>query len=492
MSDLNFLPAREIAQTIKERRVSSTEILEACLTQISKHNPKLNAICTLDEERARQKAKEADEAIAIGENWGPLHGVPITIKDIFETARLRTTAGYKPLKNYIPERDATAVARLRGAGAIIFAKTNPAELAGDYQSSNDIFGRANNPWNLHCTAGGSSGGSAAAVAAGFSPLDLGDDIAGSIRQPAHFCGIFGLKPTDRRVSTAGHIPEVPGMPKCIRQMLTVGPLARCIEDLQLSFSLIAGADPRQPEIPPVPLDRATQKSLQNLRLAWMDGWKEVPVASEIKNAMETVATQLSDAGVRVEPWMPPSFNLEETLKLYYRIAALNLVYSQPINFDAASKSLPLLFREMTRGDKELRKIGNLGDALPELFNPTLKRYFEALTDRDRLTARMDLDLELWDAWLCPVAVTTAFTHRSKGAAIEVDGRQIPYMLANGAYTAPFSLTGHPVVAIPVGQTKAGLPVGMQIVGKRWKEMELLAIAQQISEIVGNFQRPSMQ
>jgi amidase len=229
MSDLVFTPAYQLAEMIRDRPlggsllehriVSAVEVVDAHLEQIAKHNTKLSAICTLDEERARQQALLADEALARGENWGTLHGVPITIKDIFETAGLRTTAGYKPLKDYIPQQDATAVARLREAGAIILGKTNPAELASDYQSTNDLFPRVNNPWNLDYTPGGSSGGSAAAVAAGLSPLDLGSDIAGSIRQPAHLCGVFGLKPTDRCVSTAGHIPEVPG--KCLTSWLLV-------------------------------------------------------------------------------------------------------------------------------------------------------------------------------------------------------------------------------------------------------------------------------
>jgi amidase len=233
MSDLVFTPAHELARMIRERVVSSVEVLDAYLGKISKHNSQLNAICTLDSENAQKRAKEADEALARGENWGMLHGVPITIKDCLETAGLRTTSGYKPLKDYVPQEDATVVSRLRNAGAIILGKTNLAKLASDWQGINDIFPRVNNPWNLNYTAGGSSSGSAAAVAAGLSALDIGDDFGGSIRQPSHFCGIYGLKPTDRRIPTTGHIPEIPGKFRCIRQMLTVGPLARSIEDLRL-------------------------------------------------------------------------------------------------------------------------------------------------------------------------------------------------------------------------------------------------------------------
>lgn len=489
MSDLVFTPAYQLAQMIRDRVVCAVEVLDAHLVHIAKHNSSLNAICTLDEERARQRAKLADEALARGENWGILHGVPITIKDIFETAGLLTTAGYKPLKDYIPEQDATAVARLRAAGAIILGKTNPAELASDYQGTNDLFPRVNNPWNLNYTPGGSSSGNAAAIAAGLSPLDLGDDIAGSLRQPAHFCGVFTLKPTDRRVSTAGHIPEVPGMPRCIRQMLTVGPLARSIEDLRLCLQLIAGTDLRQPDIPPVPLDTLAPESLKALRIAWTDEFPPFPVASEIRLAMQAVFNTLVQTGVQIEPWVPPGFDFAAALQLYNVVVAYTMLYAQPVDLDAVGKTMPVMFREWTQGEKELRSLYNVTGVLPTFLNPTIKGYFQALQERDRLIAQMEQALEQWDVWLCPVAITTAFTHRPKGAAVEVDGKKVPYFLASGAYTMPFNLTGHPVVVIPIGQTKDGLPIGMQIVGKRWKEMELLAIAQQLTEKTVGFQRP---
>ncbi|MBW4624046.1 MAG: amidase [Brasilonema octagenarum HA4186-MV1] len=490
MTDLVFTPAHQLARMIRARTVSAVEVFDAHLTQIVKHNTKLNAICTLDEKRARQRAKQADEALARGENWGVLHGVPITIKDIFETAGLRTTAGYKPLKDYIPKQDATAVARLRAAGAVILGKTNQAELAGDFQSTNDIFPRVNNPWNLDYTAGGSSGGSAAAVAAGLSPLDLGSDIAGSIRQPAHLCGVFGLKPTDRRVSRAGHIPEVPGMPRCIRQMLTAGPFARSIEDLTLCLQLIAGADLRQPEIPPVGLDTPAPQSLQTLRIAWTDEFSAFGVASEIRLAMQAVANTLVQTGVQIEQWVPPGFDFAAGLQLYNVVVAYTMLYSQPINLDAVGKTISVMFREWTQGDKELRSLYSITGVLPTFLNPTMKGYFQALEERDRLIAQMEQALLQWDVWLCPVAMTTAFTHRPKGEAVEVDGKKVPYFMASGAYTMPFSLTGHPVVVIPIGQTKDGLPIGMQIVGKRWREMELLAIATELNKVIGAFQRPS--
>jgi amidase len=489
MSDLVFTSACQLAQMIRDREVSAVEVLDAHLEQIAKHNSKLNAICTLDEEQSRQRAKQADEDLDQGKNWGVLHGIPMTVKDIFETAGFRTTSGYKPLKDYIPRQDAAVIARLKATGAIILGKSNLAELAGDFQSTNSLFPRVNNPWNLDCTAGGSSGGSAAAIATGLTPLELGNDFGGSMRQPAHFCGVYSLKPTDRRVSTRGHIPEVPGMPKCIRQMMTVGCFARSIEDLRLCFSVIAGADPLQPDVPPVPLDTLSSKSLQDLQISWIDAWDEVPVFSEIKAAIESVAQTLAQSGATVQRWQPENLDLAEMFRVCNQVTAFNNVYAQPPNWETNLRALGFIFREATQSEKSLRNLSNLSQLLPTLLNPKLKDYFEALTERDHLIVQMDQALAQWDVLLCPVSATPAFTHRPSGTAIEIDGRQVPYGLASGAYTMPFAFTGHPVIVIPIGKTQTGLPIGLQVIGKRWREMELLAITQEIDQVVGGFQRP---
>ncbi len=487
MSNLVFFSASQLAKLISEGTISAVEVLEAHLAQITQHNPQLNAICTLNDKVARQQAIQADEALRFGENWGKLHGVPITIKDALETAGLGTTAGYLPLKDYIPQRDATVVARLKAEGAIILGKTNLAESCGDFQGINDLFPRVNNPWNLNYTPGGSSSGGAAAIAAGLSPLDICSDIGGSIRQPAHFCGVYGLKPTDRRVPTTGHLPEIPGMPRCIRQMLTVGCLARCIEDLRLCLQIIAGADTFQPDIPPVGLDTPTPKNIQQLRIAWIDEWDNFPVASEIKSTIQLAVKKLIDQGLQAKKWVP-KFDFVAAWQVYFKVATYNLIYSQPSTFDYTRKSLAFLWRETTGGERQFQHISQVANIVFSVFlNPSLKGYFEVLTQRDQMIAQMDKELEPWDVYLCPVAITPAFTHRRKGEAVEIDGKKVPYMMASGAYTIPFSLTGHPVVVIPIGQTQTGLPIGLQIIGKRWQDMELLAIAEIINNKIGYFQ-----
>ncbi|MEM9009386.1 MAG: amidase [Cyanobacteria bacterium P01_F01_bin.86] len=490
MNNLVFTPAYQLAHMIRDRKVSAVEVLEAYLTQIDQHNSNVNAICTLDEENARSKAKRADEALLKGEKWGALHGVPITVKDLFETSGLLTTAGSKSLQDYIPQHDATAVSRLRAAGAILLGKTNVGDLAGGYQGLNDIFPRVNNPWNLDFTTGGTSSGSAAAISAALSPLDLCSDFGGSIRQPAYFCGIYGFKPTDRRVPTTGHIPEVPNAPRCMRQMLTVGGLARSIEDLRLCLQIIAGADSRQPDIPPVPLDQPSHKPLQTRRIAWSDEWSSYPVAGAIKSAMQSIAAQLTDNGVAVEPWCP-DFDFLAAWRCYYKLASYNLIYAQSLTLDENLKNLAFLVRDSTQGDRDFRELGSIaGAGAPVYANTTLKGYFETLTERDQFTAQMDEALAPWDAWLCPVAMTPAFTHCKRGAAITIDGRSVPYSMASGAYVVTFNLTGHPVVVIPIGFTHNGLPIGMQIVGKRWQEMELMELAQELDQVIGAFQHPT--
>jgi amidase len=308
MNTLVFATVHELATGIRQRRMSATEVLDAYLAQIARHNPALNALVTLDAERARRRAHEADAALARGEVWGPLHGVPITIKDAIETAGLRTTSGFPPLADSIPATDATVVARLRAAGAIILGKTNLPTLCGDVQTDNPLFGRSNNPWDVARTPGGSTGGGAAAVAAGLSALEIGSDYGGSMRGPAHFCGVYALKPTDRRLPDAGHIPELPGAPQGVRHMARIGPLARSVADLALALRLLAGPDGQDWDVPPVPLEPAPQRALREVRLAWTDDFGGVPITVDTKAALTKLAGEVQRLGTPIERRFPGAFD----------------------------------------------------------------------------------------------------------------------------------------------------------------------------------------
>jgi amidase len=489
MDKLTFLTATELASLIHDRRVSSQEVLEAHLSQIAIHNPSIKAIVTMDEQGVRQRAKEADEVLARGGIWGPLHGVPVTIKDVFETAGMRTTSSFKPLAAYVPKQDATVVARLRGAGAIILGKTNTCEMAGDEQTNSPLFGRTNNPWNLERTPGGSSGGSAAAVASGMSPLDIGSDIGGSVRNPAHFCGVSSLKPSDYRVPFTGHIPPPPGTKGrgLLRYFLTPGPLARSVQDLRLTLSIIAGPDEREWEVPPVPLEPAPKRELQELRIAWSDDFG-IPTSNEIRTALANFAAELTRLGCHVERRDPSEFDYFQALQVYgiLKEAALT-VHSAPLH-------LPRIF---WRSVAELIPSSNpTPRGLMRGAGATLRNYAMALSQRDVFIAKMERFLSDWDVWLCPVAALPAYPHlpsrnpiEQLRATVEVDGQKIPYLLATSVYTGLFNLTGNPVVVIPLARTKEGLPIGVQVVGKRWDDMALLNIAEQLTHVTGDFQSP---
>jgi amidase len=235
-------------------------------------------------------AREADAALARGEVWGPLHGVPFTLKDAHSTAGMRTTTG-SPLLDHVPKEDSTIAARLKAAGGVLLGKTNLAEMLADFQSTNPIFGRTSNPWDLERTSGGSSGGAAAALAAGMTPFEIGTDLSGSIRIPAHFCGLFGLKPTENRVSTIGMIPGLPA-PRSVRMMSCIGPMARTVEDLALLYTIIAGPDGRDTEVQPVPVEAAPKVELKDLRIAFAPTIPGFPVAVELRERVEGLAHQL--------------------------------------------------------------------------------------------------------------------------------------------------------------------------------------------------------
>jgi amidase len=454
MSELTFRSASELARLIRERHVSAVEVLEAHLAQIERHNPALNAIVTLDADGARRRALEADGELRRGGPVGPLHGVPITLKDCHATAGMRTTSGYAPLADYVPEADSTIAARLRAGGAVILGKTNVSELLAHFQTDNDLFGRTNNPWDIDRTAGGSSGGAAAAIAAGLIPLDIGSDIGGSIRIPAHCCGIVGLKPTERRVSNHGHIPDLPQHPRSTRVMNCCGPMARHIDDLELAMRLIAGADGRDTEVPPVPFGDVPHVDPRDLRLSWtatVPGW---PVSGEIAAAVERLAGGLARHAARVEEVALP-LDLDTQVALRQRLRGFVRVFRDP---------------------------------LPDTGPPSAADYFQTLHERDAAIIAWERFFERWDAYLYPIAATTAFPHCPRDMPIPVDDGEIPYPQWAAA-CLPCNLTGHPAVAIPIGLDQRGLPIGVQIVGPRWSDERLLGIARAVAEVVGPFPHP---
>jgi amidase len=486
MDAIPFKTASDLASAIRDGELSASDVLEAHLSRIERLNPKLNAIVTLEADTARLQARQADADLAQGKLWGPLHGVPFTVKDTFETAGVRTTSSHSPLTNYIPRQNATVVARLKAAGAILLGKTNTPELAGNVQTDSPIFGRGNNPWDLERTPGGSTGGGAAAVAARLSPLEIGSDIGGSVRIPAHCCGIYSLKPTEHLVSGAGHIPDLPGMPKAVYHMNAFGPLARSVGDLSLVLPLMAGPDPRDVGVPPVPLTPVPDQSLQNLRLAWTDRFGEVQASAETRAALEGLAQGLSERGCQVQELTPWTFDFDQAWNAYGIIFGVESSVWQP----AHQRWYRYLTEPMRYpNDPVTQNIGKAADM-------SMARYMRALDQREAAIQALEATLDHWDLLVCPVCTTPAFTHRPMGTDIPsqpdpVDGQPYPYWVATTYFTCPFNLTGNPVVVLPIGLSQRGLPLGVQLVGRRWQDMRLLAMASQIADVLEPLPNPPL-
>lgn len=453
--DLAFSSATDLAAMIAERKISAVEALDAHLAQIDRHNEAVNAVVILDREGARGGAEKADAALARGDTPGPLHGVPFTLKDAHETASMKTTVGFPPFANYVPQSDSPVVARLKASGAVLVGKTNVAAMLGDWQSDNPLFGRTSNPWDLSRTAGGSSGGAAAAVATGMTPFEVGTDMQDSIRLPAAFCGVYGLKPTEHRISLAGAFPDPGGAPRSVRLMSCVGPLARNPEDLALIYRIIAGPDGTDTDLVPVPIDPTSKLQLNSLRITFASTFPGFPIAAEISAAVERLAAGLASAGASSGEARLPKLDLHDDLAEGGRLIGMMLEAAQPEQ--------------------------------PEQPTP-VSRWFAALARRDRSILAWERFFETCDALLCPVAMTTAFAHCKPGTKLKVNGKDESYRMLP-AYGAVFNYSGHPAVAIPCGQDSNGVPVGLQLVGRHWSEARLLGIAAAIAPLAGGFRRP---
>jgi amidase len=454
---LSWLPARELARRLIERRTSSVEVLETLMERIEKHNPVLNAIVSLDPDRALERAEAADASLGRGEIWGPLHGVPMTIKDGYDVAGMRTTVGTDVLDR-VPAEDGTVVARLRQAGAIVIGHSNVPPWLADYQTANPIFGRTANPWDLDRTPGGSSGGAVAALAAGLAPLEVGSDLAGSCRLPPHFCGVYGLKTTEHRVPDTGFFRPLEEVPRSVRILGATGPLARDLDDLELALKIISGPDGRDGDVPPVPLVAEPRRPLADLRLAAVPTLPGAAVAGAMQEQVERVAAAVADEGAAVEARLPET-DWEDLYQLYG-----HLMMTVTGLFDPAAE-------------------------LPDEHR-SLAWYLAALDRRDRFVAVWEMFFSDVDALIMPPALTTAFTHRQSSAPLDVDGTEVEYE-ASGAPLVIFNLTGQPALVAPAGLDHQGLPIGIQIVGPRWSEMRLLAIARALEEagILPGFRPP---
>lgn len=456
-AELYCATTRQLADLIRLKKASSLEVVNSCLARIAQVNPKLNAVVALVAEDARTHAKAADQKLARGAAVGPLHGVPMTIKDSLDTAGVVTAAGTRGRKKFIPKEDATVVKRLKAAGAILLGKTNTPELTWAFETNNPVYGVTNNPWDVKLSPGGSSGGAAAIVAAEGVPFDIGSDTGGSIRVPAHFCGVAGIKPTSGRVSRTGHVISAEGH---LQAFTTLGPIARSVEDVSLILPILCGPDGRDASVVPMPLGDPSRVAIKGLRIAiHTDNGARTPQA-EVARVVTTAAKVLEDADAHVESKRPAA--LDDVLQMdddLYRAdgaASLRRLLAQSGTTEPGPDVVAALDRKaMTSGDMS---------AALERWEAWRGRMLEFLAD--------------FDAIVCPPC---AFVELPHGASAPAEAN------ASFSYTFAYNMTGWPAAVVRAGTSSKGLPIGVQIVGRPWREDVVLALARQIEQSCGGFQ-----
>jgi amidase len=470
MSDLVFLPAHELARRIRRKQLSSLELLERFLERIARLDGPINAVPVLDAERARQRAREADAALARGESWGPLHGLPMTVKESFNVAGLPTTWGYQAHRDRLLASDALTVQRLKAAGAVIFGKTNVPVSLADWQSFNPVYGTTSNPWDVTRTPGGSSGGAAAALAAGFTALELGSDIGASIRNPAHYCGVWGHKPTWGVVPMAGHElrPE-----ECAdsQDIAVAGPLARSAYDLALAMDLLTAPLQAMTPLGRVPLawrDRGTPPRRCRVAVLFDDPVAEVDASVQV--ALRELVVFLRAQGVQVSEDARP-VDSAESHRVYIHLlrAATGAAYD-----DAA----------YAEAQQRLRAYAPDDDSYPARHfrgnTSSHRRWVQVDETRARLRRQWAAFFEQHDLLICPVGTTPAFAHNQQGdrwdRMIPVNGHTQPS--TDALFWAGYpGVVGLPATAVPLGLSPEGLPVGAQIVGPVFGDPECLRFAQ---------------
>jgi amidase len=478
---LDFASARDAARAIRAGAVSSVELTTRMLARIAQHNPRLNAIVTLTPDAALARARAADEARARGEGGGLFPGVPKTIKDTYEVDGVRTTAGIPDLRDHVPPRDAVVVTRLKRAGAVLLGKTNVPTGAADWQSYNPIFGQSNNPWDLARTPGGSTGGGAAALAAGLSYLEPGSDLGGSIRIPAHFCGVFGHKPSLDVVPQRGHIPPPPGIAAGPPSFLPVaGPLARSASDLRTAMEVLGGPDDAEARAYRWALPPARATRLRDYRIGYVLDHPRCPVSPEVAEPLAAAVEALRKAGVTLEEGWPSGVNVEQQFDAYYFL--LMAMYTPP----PRDEQLDELRRLAAREDGSYQTKWAAALTAPA-------RQFRAMDGRRRgARAIWSNYFRTHDAFLMPTAFAPAFPHDHSpnffDRVLATPAGPRPYM--DMVFWVSFALlAGLPATTAPVGRTRGGLPVGIQIVGPYLEDATPIDVAGRLSEIHGGFAPP---
>lgn len=474
--DPAFATASQAVRAIHTGVISARELTEHTYRRIRQHNPKVNAFVTLIEEQAMARAREADEALAAGKVWGPLHGLPIVIKDNFSTAGVRTTSGSKKFENRIPREDSVAVARLKRAGAIIIGKTNLPEFARDNQTYNEVAGTTNNPWDPRRTSGGSTGGGAAALAAGLGFLELGSDIAGSIRNPSHFCGVYGHKSTLDVVPNPGAIGT--GLAVSTPDFMSVaGPMARGAEDLRVMLEIIGGPVPGEAVALQWKLPPARRKRLSDYRVGYVLDDPFCAVTADVRDVLTNAIDALRKTGVSLSEGWPAGVDPEAQFDAYYFLLTARLAGTVSPSSKPQSADGP--WEYYVKRNRE---------ALVASHQDWAARTASRLRSR----AVWQEYFKMYDAFLLPCNFVAAFPHvhempTSRRTLDTPEGRRLYSDVTK--WTSLATLSGCPATVAPVGRTRSGLPVGLQIMGPYLEDATPIDIARLMADVVGGFEAP---
>ncbi|MBW1642403.1 MAG: amidase [Deltaproteobacteria bacterium] len=485
MNNLPFQSATELTRAIREKQIGSAELLEIYIERYERLNPRLNAIVDTDFENARTRAHKADEALAKGENWGPLHGLPMTIKDCIEVIGMHSTWGSPLFKDYVSTRNADVVQPLLDAGAVVFGKTNIPLWAMDTQSFNEVYGQTNNPWEVTRSPGGSSGGAAAALAAGLTGLEIGSDIGGSIRSPAHFCGVYGHKPTYGIVPMYGQSPPLEQFTIDYAvgiDIAVTGPLARSAEDLDLVMDLVVRPARPQRKAVKIDLPAPRKKSLKEYRIGlWLDDVL-FPPDTETGNCLQKMADNLAKAGAKIEE-KKPDIDFAHCLEVYFDLLTLATVFTTPQNE----------FDQLLQASKTLDKNNQSPETYMARTTTKLHREWQLLNvERSFMRQKWDDYFREIDVLLCPAVRVPAVPHDHTDIAKRLH-RFNDQDLSHAEVLMPWAgltiVSYLPATVAPVGLTKSGLPVGVQIVGPYMEDRTPIHVAKLMKDVVGGFIPP---
>jgi amidase len=493
MKNLAAMSAVELTNLLRKRQIGCLELLEFYIERYGRLNPRINAIVATDFENAKKRANAADGALARGEDWGPLHGLPMTIKDCIEVVGMPTTYGSSVLEDFMPSENPNLVQSLLDAGAVIFGKTNLSLWARDTQTFNEVYGQTNNPWDAAKTPGGSSGGAAAALAAGLTGLDIGTDVGGSIRLPAHFCGVYGHKPSYGIVSMRGGTKPWGRFAKSYVQseyysdmeMTVSGPLARSAGDLDLAMGVIAGPPSHQRKAIKIELPPPRRSRLEEFRVGlWLDEWPYSP-DGEVGDCLQTIVDRLAETGAQLEV-EKPDINLGECHRLRNDLVIMTLTmrpYEPEETFDWAVER-----RRLLRDDDESSQ-ATLARAIAAYHRDW------STIDRTRAVMRQKWDdyFKSFDVLLCPVARIAAHPHNRMdpwSRLVPCNGEDEDYMDVIMSWNSLSTAADLPATAAPVGFTPAGLPVGIQIIGPYLEDRTPIQFAMLLEEqLTGSFKAP---